>query len=184
VFVSKLQKYHAVSEGGYDICFSVPRDEALETFPLFRFELLNEIWLELLPIQYVVSVKSNNGLIVQCVDIMNAGNELEGIAFGSTNMLDMLISYDYSDRKLGFMRHSCDNLLPSKAVYIDGKTIKVSRMLELLIFFLSGLGVGCLVALAFKMRRWLTKPNYIAIASDEVTLRDEVDSEKEAVRLT
>jgi len=119
-FLDVMKKYKSVSKGNQKICFMVDRDEALKTFPLFRFEQPDNIWLELTPMQYLVSKVISKGQIAQCVDLIDAGNNSEGVAFGSTNMLNMLISYDYTHKKFGFMEHNCDCFLLPKANCVDG----------------------------------------------------------------
>jgi len=126
-FLDVIKKYRSVSKDNFKICFMVDRDEALRTFPLFRFELPDKIWLELTPIQYLATIVISKGQIGQCVALMDAEDNSEGVAFGSTNMLDMLISYDYTNKKLGFMEHNCDCFLLPEATCIDGNRTKGGR---------------------------------------------------------
>jgi len=127
VFLDVMKKYESVSRGQFKICFMVDRDEALRTFPLFRFELPDNVWLELTPKRYLTTNVISTRQTVECVALSDAGNNLEGVAFGSTNMLDMLISYDYTNRKLGFMEHNCDCFLLPEATCIDGNRTKGGR---------------------------------------------------------
>jgi len=120
-------KYKTTTIGNQKICFIVDRAEALRTFPKFRFEQPDNIWLDLTPMQYLITKQIRAGSTAQCVDLIDAGNNSEGVAFGSTNMLDMLISYDYSHKKFGFMQHDCDCFLLPKADCVNGKGTKGGR---------------------------------------------------------
>jgi len=123
-FLEVLKKYKTTSKGNQKICFIVDRAEALANFPKFRFEQPDNIWLELTPMQYLVTKEIRAGVTAQCVDLIDAGNNSEGVAFGSTNMLDMLISYDYSHKRFGFMEHNCDCFLLPKADCVAGEGTK------------------------------------------------------------
>jgi len=69
-------------------------------------------------------VKTFDGGIAQCVDIIASKYEEEGIRFGSTNMQNMLINYDYVNGKLQFMHHSCDCILQSTENCVAGEMLK------------------------------------------------------------
>jgi len=127
VFLDVMKKYKTTSKGNLKICFLVDRAEALKEFPLFRFEQPDNIWLELTPMQYLITKEIRAGVTAQCVDLINAGNDREGVAFGSTNMLNMLISYDYKRGKFGFMQHNCDCFLLPNADCIGGEGTKGGR---------------------------------------------------------
>jgi len=84
-------------------------------------------------------------------------------------MLDMLISYDYSGNRFGFMKHNCDCFLLPGAHCVDGSRTKgglftpplstklpawistrsevhpVLKPLKFFLMFLCGMGVGALV---------------------------------------
>jgi len=126
-FFDVLKKYKTTSKGNQKICFLVNRAEALATFPKFRFEQPDNVWLELTPMQYLITKEIKTGVTAQCVDLIDAGNNSEGVAFGSTNMLDMLISYDYSHKRFGFMYHNCDCFLLPEADCIAGEETKGGR---------------------------------------------------------
>jgi len=54
-FSETLKSFVRVNSDSYEICFNVERSLALRDFPLFRFELSNNVWLDLTPMQYLIS---------------------------------------------------------------------------------------------------------------------------------
>jgi len=105
------QQYEFHTAGSQHMCWKVDRDVALREFPDFSFGLPDEKRLVLKPLQYLITAKGAGGVLLQCADIFDAGNNHEGLAFGSTNMLDMLIIFDYDNSQMGFMHHDCECFL-------------------------------------------------------------------------
>jgi len=124
VFDKMMAEYERTRVNGINFCYIISRKDALLKFPLFRFEMPDNIWLELEPSRYLASVEDLYGKLAQCVDIHDSHSAYEGISFGLTNMQNMLISYDYSNKRLGFMKHDCNCFLLPEAKCIDGKKTK------------------------------------------------------------
>jgi len=59
-FTDVLKNFVRVNAHNYENCYQVERSVALRDFPLFRFELSNNIWLELTPSQYLISATNKD----------------------------------------------------------------------------------------------------------------------------